>query len=67
VEVQVESADAPPATGLAPPSRAKRAHSRLSWAQRLARNVRSETGGQVTIRIFGVPEHVASSLGWAAA
>ncbi|WP_242527283.1 hypothetical protein [Ktedonosporobacter rubrisoli] len=48
-------------------SRASRAHSRFSWAERLARNVRSKTSGQVTIRLFGVPEHVATSLGLAAA
>lgn len=44
-------------------SRASRAHSRLWWAERLARNGRSKTSGQGTIRLFGVPEHVATSLG----
>ena len=44
-------------------SRAERAHSRLSWTERLARNARPETSGRVTIRLFGVPEHVATSLG----
>ncbi|GHO98839.1 hypothetical protein KSF_088870 [Reticulibacter mediterranei] len=66
VEVQVESGNAPPAVALAPLSRAERAHYRLTWTQRLARNARSEAGGQVTIRLFGVPEHVAISLGWIA-
>jgi hypothetical protein len=33
----------------------------------LARNVRPETSGQVTIRLFGVPERFAASFGWAAA
>jgi len=67
VEVQVESGDVTPAVPLAPLSRAKRAHYRLTWAQRLARNVRPETGGQITIRVFGVPKHFATSLGLAAA
>jgi hypothetical protein len=46
-----------------PLSRASRAHSRLSWAERLARNARAETSHQVTIRLFGVPEGFATSLG----
>jgi hypothetical protein len=46
-----------------PLSRASRAHSRLSWAERLARNGRAETSHQVTIRLFGVPEVFATSLG----
>lgn len=44
-------------------SRAQRAHSRLSWAKRLARNARPLTPGRVTIRLFGVPERFAISLG----
>ncbi len=44
-------------------SRAQRAHSRLSWAARLARNVRSEASGQVTIKLFGISEAVAESIG----
>jgi len=46
-------------------SRAQRAHARLSWAERLARNVRAPTASQVTIRLFGVPEAFAISLGLA--
>ena len=46
-------------------SRAQRAHSRLSWQERLARNTRSETAQRVTIRLFGVPERFATSLGMA--
>jgi hypothetical protein len=46
-----------------PLSRASRAHSRLSWAERLARNARTETSHQVTIQLFGVPEVFATSLG----
>jgi hypothetical protein len=48
-------------------SRAQRAHSRLSWAERLARNARVSTAGQVTIRLFGVPAAFAASLGLATA
>jgi hypothetical protein len=44
-------------------SRAQRAHSRLSWTERLARNARVPTASQVTIKLFGVPEGVATSLG----
>ena len=46
-------------------SRAQRAHSRLSWAARLARNARPSTAGHVTIKLFGVPEGFASLLGLA--
>ena len=48
-------------------SRAQRAHSRLSWTERLARNARSRAAGQVTIRLFGVPAAFATSLGVATA
>jgi hypothetical protein len=48
-------------------SRAQRAHSRLSWAERLARNARVPTASQVTIRLFGIPEGFATSLGLATA
>src|SRR2546423_1718174 len=48
-------------------SRAQRAHSRLSWAERLARNARVPTASRVTIRLFGVPEDFATSLGLATA
>ena len=37
-------------------SRAERAHTRLAWKSRLARNARPEPAGQVTIRLFGIPE-----------
>ena len=67
VEVQVESRDATLAVTPAPLSRAERAHSRLTWAERLARNACSLTTGQVTIRLFGVPEGFATSLGLARA
>jgi hypothetical protein len=48
-------------------SRAQRAHSRLSWTERLARNARPPTAGQVTIKLFGIPENFAILLGLATA
>jgi hypothetical protein len=59
------SAAAPPRTAHVILSRAQRAHSRLSWAVRLARNARSPTAGRVMIKLFGVPEGFASLLGLA--
>ncbi len=52
---------------LAPLSRAERAHYRLTWEERLARNARTLTSGQITIQFFGVPERFATSLGLASA
>jgi hypothetical protein len=46
-------------------SRAQRAHYRLSWAERLARNARAPTSAPLTIKLFGVPEALATSLGLA--
>jgi hypothetical protein len=44
-------------------SRAQRAHTRLSWETRLARNARRDTSGQVTFKLFGVPNDFARLLG----
>jgi hypothetical protein len=64
VEVQVEpSLSAVPTLPSAPLSRAQRAHYRLTFQERLARNARLSTAGQVTIRLCGVPEDFASTLG----
>jgi hypothetical protein len=51
------------AVELVPLFRAQRAHYRLLWAERLARNARSREASRVTIRLFGVPEAFATSLG----
>jgi hypothetical protein len=67
VEVQTEPGNGMDSVTPAPLSRAERAHYRLTWAQRLARNARPKTAGRVTIRLFGVPERFTASLGWAAA
>ena len=48
-------------------SRAQRAHYRLDWSLRLARNARVKTAGRITLKLFGIPEKVAASLGLAAA
>jgi hypothetical protein len=44
-------------------SRAKRAHWRLSWAERLARNARRSAAPEVSVRLFGIPDAFATSLG----
>jgi len=71
VEIQAEAGNGRDAATLpvtpAPLSRAERAHYRFSRAQRLARNARPETSERITIRLFGVPRHIAASLGWAVA
>src|SRR6266496_5599966 len=54
VEVQMKPLQA--CTIPMPLSRAQRAHSRLDWSERLARNARVSTASQVTIRLFGIPE-----------
>ena len=64
--VDVELAEtAPPAQP--PPvrllSRAERAHYRLSWAERLGRNARRSAAPDVSIKLFGIPETFATSLG----
>jgi hypothetical protein len=44
-------------------SRARRAHYRLSFAERLARNARDATAARPTITLFGVPDTFAAFLG----
>jgi hypothetical protein len=64
--VDVELAEPAPPT-LSQPirliSRAERAHWRLSWAERLARNARPKTAPDVSIKLFGIPDTFATSLG----
>src|SRR5207249_10348175 len=62
IEVSLSPPAAAPPTADGILSRAQRAHSRLSWAERLARNARPPTAEQVTIRLFGVPADFATSL-----
>lgn len=68
MEVQVEPGHALHPLAEAPPlSREQRAHWRLSWAERLARNARAPTADPVTITLFGVPDAFAHFLGLATA
>src|SRR2546423_6363231 len=68
VEVRVElGLAAAPTLPPAPLSRAQRAHYRLDFQERLARNARVPAASQVTIRLFGVAEGFATSLGLAIA
>ena len=53
-------AQPPPARPL---SRAQRAHWRLSWAERLARNALPSASPSVSITLFGVPDAFAQSIG----
>jgi hypothetical protein len=64
VDVTLEQALTPPPAP-SPPilSRAQRAHYRLSFAERLARNARAPTASRITIQLFGVPDAFSSFLG----
>jgi hypothetical protein len=64
VTVQVEPGItvAPDALPL-PLARAWRAHARLTFPERLARNVRTRVAGLVTVTLFGVPDVVAQVVG----
>jgi hypothetical protein len=62
-----------PATSVPPPvisppeaisTRAQRAHWRLSWEQRLARNARPSTAPSLTVTLHGLPATFASSFGF---
>ena len=64
VEVQVEQkVSASPTLVPALLSRAQRAHYRLSWSERLARNARGRSAPAVAITLFGVPLATARVLG----
>ncbi|GHO63649.1 hypothetical protein KSC_025410 [Ktedonobacter sp. SOSP1-52] len=64
VEVQMEAGNAPIPSGTpAPLSREQRAHSRLSWAERLARNACSRKESSMVIKLFGIAPTFAAFLG----
>lgn len=44
-------------------SRAERAHYRLSWKERLARNVRTEASPSISLTLFGLPQPFADFVG----
>jgi hypothetical protein len=46
-----------------PLSRTQRAHWRLSWAQRLARNARTSAAPPISIMLFGLPKAFAEAIG----
>ena len=64
VEVTLsEMSSPPPEKQTVSLSRASRAHSRLSWAERLARNARGHAASYITITLFGMPPAFALFLG----
>jgi hypothetical protein len=64
VEVEVQQGvSANPELAPAPLSRSQRAHTRLSWPERLARNRRAPGACQVSIKLYGVPHVFARWLG----
>ena len=64
LEVLIEPARPRPLASSPPTiSRAQRAHYRLSWDERLARNARTEAAGQITLTLFGIPNRLATFLG----
>lgn len=70
VEVHMEPRSSPSAASVsspAPLSRAQRAHTRLTFQERLTRNARVSPAEQVQIKLFGVPDTGAASLGLASA
>src|SRR5438270_117474 len=48
-------------------SRAERAHYRLSWAERLARNAQTNQAERITLTLFGIPDRLVAFLGSATA
>jgi hypothetical protein len=66
LDIQLEPA-LPRAVASSPPilSRATRAHYRLSWDERLARNARTEAAERITLTLFGIPDRLATFLGLA--
>ncbi len=67
--VEVSVSPSPPASPITADvilSRAQRAHTRLSWETRLARNARSPAAGPVSMTLFGIPHAFARWLGLSA-
>jgi len=62
VTVEAPSVSSPPSTP-SPFSRAQRAHWRLSWQQRLARNARPKSAPPVEITVYGLSPVFAQALG----
>ncbi len=68
LEIQIEPA-LPKTSAPSPPtvSRAERAHYRLSWQERLARNARTDQTERISLTLFGIPDRLAMFLGLARA
>ncbi len=58
-----EVAGAPPVPGPRRWTRAERAHRRLSWAARLARNASREGVARYTVTLWGIPSQLVAYLG----
>ena len=66
VEVRVADASPPPQPSPDRPfSRAQRAHYRLSWTLRLARNAARHPSSSLSITLFGIPDAFADAIGLA--
>jgi hypothetical protein len=64
LEVQMEPALPRTSASSSPTiSRAERAHYRLSWDERLARNARTEAAERITLTLCGIPDRLATFLG----
>jgi hypothetical protein len=64
VDVRVTDTSPPAQPQPARPfSRAQRAHYRLSWAQRLARNAAAPGSPSISITLFGIPDAFAKAIG----
>jgi hypothetical protein len=64
LEIQMKPALPRTSASSSPPiSRAERAHYRLSWDERLARNARTEEAERIVLTLFGIPDRVAAFLG----
>ncbi|MBO0781269.1 MAG: hypothetical protein J2P37_20815, partial [Ktedonobacteraceae bacterium] len=64
LSVQMEPTFKKPSAASSPTiSRAARAHYRLSWDERLARNARTEAAERIRLTHFGIPDRLATFLG----
>lgn len=64
VDIRVADPSPPaPPPAVRPLTRAQRAHYRLCWRERLARNVRAPASPSVSIMLFGIPVAFAQAIG----
>jgi hypothetical protein len=67
VTITATASVSPSQDASAPLTRPERAHWRLSWAQRLARNASKPSQSCIQMHLFGIPRAFAASVGLAAA